>query len=318
MTQLPLGRLGYGAAALGNLYSSMDDDDARRTLEAAWLGGIRYFDTAPHYGLGLSERRLGDFLRTCPREDYVISTKAGRLLEPNPAFRPGEPDTEGFAVPARSTRRWDFTERGIRQSLEDSLDRMGISRVDILYLHDPDAYDMDAALSEALPALQRLKAEGLVRAIGVGSNSAEALHTLVDRTELDLVMLAGRFTLLEQPALTGLLPRCVERGVGVVAAGVFNSGILATAEVPADAHYNYGPAPQELLARARRLAAVCASFGVDLPDAAIQYPLRHPAVCNVVIGARGAEQISANIAGMDRALPRDLWDALEAEGLIPR
>lgn len=318
MTQLPLGRLGYGAAALGNLYSSMGGDDARRTLEAAWLGGVRYFDTAPHYGLGLSERRLGDFLRGRPREDYVISTKVGRLLEPNPAYRPGALDSEGFAVPATSTRRWDFSERGIRQSLEDSLERLGVPGVDILFLHDPDAYDMDAALGEALPALQRLKSEGLVRAIGVGSNSADALYTLVDRAELDLVMLAGRFTLLEQPALTGLLPRCVERGVGVVAAGVFNSGILATAKVPAGAHYNYGPAPRELLARARRLAAACAAFGVELPDAAIQYPLRHPAVCNVVIGARGAQQISANIAAMDRLLPQELWDTLEAEGLIPR
>ncbi|MGY2747427.1 aldo/keto reductase [Arthrobacter sp. UYCu723] len=318
MTQLPLGPLGYGAAALGNLYSSMGDDAARRTLEAAWRGGIRYFDTAPHYGLGLSERRLGEFLRTRPREEFVISTKVGRLLEPNPDYQSGELDTGGFAVPARSTRRWDFTERGIRQSLEDSLDRLGIARVDILYLHDPDAYDMDAALKNALPALQRLKREGLVRAIGVGSNSAEALHTLIDRTELDLVMLAGRFTLLEQPALAGLLPRCVERGVGVVAAGVFNSGILAKAKVPAGAHYNYGPAPRELLSRARRLAAVCATFGVELPVAAIQYPLRHPAVRNVVIGARGAQQISANIAGMGRPLPQALWDALEAEGLIPR
>lgn len=318
MTRPLLGRLGYGAAALGNLYSSMGDDAARRTLEAAWCGGIRYFDTAPHYGLGLSERRLGDFLRTRPREEYVISTKVGRLLEPNASYQPGALDTQGFSVPATSTRRWDFTERGIRQSLEESLDRLGISRVDILFLHDPDAYDMGSALRDALPALQRLKTEGLVRAIGVGSNSAESLHALIDRAELDLIMLAGRFTLLEQPALTGLLPRCVERGVGVVAAGVFNSGILAKAKVPAKANYNYGPAPQELLSRARRLAAVCAAFGVELPDAAIQYPLRHPAVHNVVIGARGAQQISSNIAGMDRMLPQDLWDALEDEGLIPR
>ncbi|KRE81777.1 aldo/keto reductase [Arthrobacter sp. Soil763] len=318
MTELSLGRLGYGAAALGNLYSHLGDEAALRTLEAAWQGGVRYFDTAPHYGLGLSERRLGAFLRTRPREDYVISTKVGRMLEPNPGYRPGDRDTEGFDVPARSIRRWDFTERGIRQSLEDSLERLGIPSVDILFLHDPDAYDMDAALRHALPALERLKSEGLVRAIGVGSNSAGALDTLVERADLDLVMLAGRYTLLEQHAAAGLLPRCLERGVGVVAAGVFNSGILARPRVPATAHYNYLPAPPELLSRARQLAAVCEDFGVELPDAAIQFPLRHPAVRNVVIGARGARQIDANIAAMNRPLPPELWEKFEAEGLIAR
>lgn len=318
MIHLPLGRLGYGAAALGNLYSRMDDAPARRTLETAWAGGVRYFDTAPHYGLGLSERRLGAFLGTLPREEFIVSTKVGRLLIPEQAGPPQGMDTEGFEVEAWATRRWDFSERGIRQSLEESLERLGLSRVDILFLHDPDLYDMDQAFDEALPALQRMKSEGLVDAIGVGSNSAQDLETLVERAELDLIMLAGRFTLLEQPALAGLLPRCLERGVGVIAAGVFNSGILAKTTVPAGANYNYGPAPQELLERARRLAAVCEGFGVDLPAAAIQYPLRHPAVRNVVIGARGADQIAANIGGMEQEVPEALWDALGAEGLIPR
>lgn len=317
MTLPPLGNLGYGAAALGNLYSRIDDDASHQTLSAAWNGGIRYFDTAPHYGAGLSERRLGDFLRTKDRSEFVISTKVGRLLVPNTRYQPGDRDSEGFDVDARMMRRWDFTEAGIRRSLEESLERLGLGSVDILFLHDPDVYSMKAALAEGLPALRKIQSEGMVKAVGVGSNSASALAELVQRSELDVVMMAGRYTLLEQPAVGDMLPRCMERGTRVVAAGVFNSGILATGTVPGTAHYNYGPAPAELLERAQRLAAVCRRHGVDLPAAALQFPLRHPAVCNVVIGARGAAQISGNILRMNSSVPDALWQDLHAEDLIP-
>jgi len=302
-----LGRLGFGGAGIGNLYTAIPDGEALATVLAAWDAGVRYFDTAPHYGLGLSEQRLGAVLRDKPRADFVISTKVGRRLEPqDPA---GRRDNEGFEVPADAVRRWDFSEHGIRQSLEDSLLRLGLERVDIAYLHDPDAYDLDAGIRQALPVMEKLRREGLVGAIGVGTNSAEAALACVDAADLDLVMLAGRYTLLEQPAVP-LLGRCTERGTGVVAVGTYNSGLLARPEVPDDAHYNYGQAPRALLERARALAALCRDFGVELPTAALHFPLRHPAVVNVTVGARSPEQAAENAARMDTAVPEELWEAV--------
>ncbi len=198
MTVVELGRLGYGAADLGNLYRAMSDDDARAVLEAAWESGVRYFDTAPHYGLGLSERRLGSFLATKPREQVVVSTKAGRLLRPSPETADRQDDAHGFAVPASLRRVWDFSAAGIRASLEESLEGLGLSRVDILYLHDPDEHDLAADLATAVPALAALRDEGLVDAIGIGSKSTEALLAGVRTEALDLAMVAGRYTLLEQ------------------------------------------------------------------------------------------------------------------------
>ncbi|OFI38873.1 aldo/keto reductase [Arthrobacter sp. SW1] len=305
-----VGRLGFGGAPIGNLYSAIPDGEALATVLAAWDAGIRYFDTAPHYGLGLSERRLGAVLRDKPREEFVISTKVGRLLEPQHAA--GRRDAEGFDVPADAVRRWDFNEQGIRRSLEDSLLRLGLDRVDIAYLHDPDAHDLDAGIRQPF-VLEKLQDEGLAGAIGVGTNSVDAALACVDAAELDLVMLAGRYTLLEQPRLP-LLERCMERGTGVVAVGVFNSGLLARPEVPADAHYNYGQAPAAVLERARALAALCRDFGVELPTAALHFPLRHPAVVNVTVGVRSPEQVVANAARMDAAVPDELWDAVAALG----
>ncbi|YCI00890.1 aldo/keto reductase [Arthrobacter sp. D2-10] len=310
------GPLGFGAAGIGNLYREVPDEVAWETLEAAWDGGIRYFDTAPHYGLGLSERRLGEFLRTKPREEFLVSTKVGRLLRPNNRFI-GQSDDEGFAVPARTTRRWAPDEVGVRASVEESLDRMGLDSVDILYLHDPDVYDLDEGIRTALPALEKLRREGMARAIGVGANSADALLACVENADLDLIMLAGRYTLLEQPALNGLLPVCTRRGVGVVNVGVFNSGLLASHSVRDDAHYNYRPAPRPVIDRARRLADVCREYDVELPSAAIQFSLRHPAVRTVVVGARTRDQIRQNMAHMATEIPDQLWEALMSEGLVP-
>lgn len=316
MSDLPFGPLGFGAAGIGNLYRAVDDSVARAAVEAAWAGGIRYFDTAPHYGLGLSERRLGLALGDKPRGEFLVSTKAGRLLVP--ADNPSRSrDDEGFDVPADLRRVWDPTEAGIRRSLEESLDRLGLDYVDVLYLHDPDAYDLEAGITQALPAMVKLRAEGLVKAIGVGSNSSDALLECVQRSELDLVMLAGRYTLLEQPAQENLLPACVEHGVGVVNVGVYNSGLLARATISDDAHYNYVPAPQEILDRARRLAACCAEFGVELPTAALQFSLRHPAVRTVVVGASSPSQIGQNIARMLEPIPEELWEELRRRSLVP-
>ncbi|WP_035750410.1 aldo/keto reductase [Arthrobacter sp. 35W] len=308
--------LGFGAAGIGNLYRGVSDDDAAATVHAAWDAGIRYFDTAPHYGLGLSERRLGAVLASKPRDEFVISTKVGRVLDPtdNPD---GALDTQGFAVRADTVRRWDPSEAGIRRSIEDSLERLGLERIDIAYLHDPDVYDLDAGISQALPALQKLRAEGLVSQIGVGANSAEALAACVRGADLDLIMLAGRYTLLEQPALAELLPLCTENGVGVVNVGVYNSGLLARPVVPDDAHYNYAPAPVAILAKARALAACCAEFGVDLPTAALKFSLRHPAVRSVVVGAATPAQISQTAERMAADVPAELWEALVEQGLLP-
>jgi D-threo-aldose 1-dehydrogenase len=313
---LGLGTLGLGTAPLGNLYRAIDDERAARTLDAAWGGGIRYYDTAPHYGLGLAERRLGDFLRDKPRDDYVVSTKVGRVLEPNPGFAGGRDIANGFDVPDDLVRRFDPTLAGVRRSLEDSLERLGLDRIDILLLHDPDAYDLDWGLREGLPALAQLRDEGLVDAIGVGVNDSVVATRAVLEGDLDVVMIAGRYTLLEQTAAADLLPACAARGVTVVDAAIFNSGLLATADPAAGARYDYGEAPADILARAKELADVCSEFGVELPTAAIHFPLRHPLVSTVVMGTANPESIVENLDRAAQSVPDELWKALAERGLI--
>jgi D-threo-aldose 1-dehydrogenase len=309
-----LGRLGHGAANVGNLYRAMTDGEASAVLEAAWESGIRYFDTAPHYGLGLSERRLGAFLATKPRREYVVSTKVGRLLRPSPATADRLDDASQFAVPASLERVWDFSADGIRASLEESLERLGLSEVDILYLHDPDEHDLAADLATGVPALAALRDEGLVAAIGIGSKSTEALVAAVRTGALDLAMVAGRYTLVEQPALDELIPACREGRVGVVAAAVFNSGLLSTPQP--GGRYEYGEVPADLLERARRIADVCARHGVTLPEAALQFPLRERAVRCVVVGGATPEHVRENARRVRTEIPDGLWHELAAEGLV--
>jgi D-threo-aldose 1-dehydrogenase len=319
---LPLRRLGrsgvavteisFGGAAIGNLFTAVTDDDARAAIDAAWDGGIRTFDTAPHYGLGLSERRLGAALRDRPRGEYVISTKVGRLLEPTPPTGPstaGGRDTEGFDVPAGLVRQFDFSADGIRRSLAASLGRLGLDRVDIALIHDPDAHG-EQALREAYPALARLRAEGVVRAIGVGMNQPEMLTRFVRETDIDVVLVAGRYTLLDQSAADTLLPAALERGVSVIAAGVFNSGVLA-APAPG-ATYDYEAAPGSLISRALRLQEICAESGVPLRAAAARFPLAHPAVASVLIGARSAAEVTDAITLRGLDIPAELWQSLAA------
>ena len=312
-----LSPLGFGGASIGNLYRAVPDEQASETLHAAWDAGIRYFDTAPHYGLGLSERRLGAFLRGKPRDEYILSTKVGRLLVPNADYDGGRDLANGFDVSDDLVRRFDPSASGIRRSLEESLERLGLDRIDILYLHDPDAYDLEWGLREGLPALAALRDEGLVAQIGVGVNDSAVAARAVREGELDLVMIAGRYTLLEQPALVDLFPACAQRGVRIVDAAVFNSGLLATDDPGADAHYDYGRVPDETLARARRLADCCREFGVELPAAALQYPLRHPLVATVVVGTSRPEAVRENARRMAADIPESLWVELEARGLIP-
>ncbi|BDZ40299.1 aldo/keto reductase [Microbacterium suwonense] len=277
--------LGYGAANVGNLFRALSDEEAWAVLEAAWDAGIRYFDTAPHYGLGLSERRLGAFLQTKSRDEFVVSTKAGRLLRPNPDHEPGGLDTaHDFFVPDDLRREWDFSETGIRASIAESQERLGLDRIDVLYLHDPERNDLDLALAQAYPALEKVRAEGLIGAIGVGSMATDALTRSVREADLDLIMVAGRYTLLEQPAAAEVLPACAEHGTGIVAASVFNSGLLAQPEPQRSGRYEYGQLPEELWGRLVRIAAVCKDHDVPLPAAAIQFPLQSSLVRSVVVG----------------------------------
>jgi D-threo-aldose 1-dehydrogenase len=301
--------LSFGGAALGNLFTPVDDEAAVATVDAAWNGGIRTFDTAPHYGLGLSERRLGGALASRPRAEYVISTKVGRLLEP--LAEPHGTDTEGFAVPAHSRRVFDFSADGVLRSLEASLVRLGLDRVDIALIHDPDDQG-EQALREAYPALERLRSEGCVRAIGVGMNQAGMLTRFVNDTDVDVVLVAGRYTLLDQSAADALLPSALDHGVSVIAGGVFNSGLLAAPG--AGARYDYRAAPDRLIARAQELAATCARFGVPLRAAAARFPLGHPAIASVLVGARSAAEITDAIQLREADIPAALWTALAAGG----
>ncbi|MBO0803641.1 MAG: aldo/keto reductase [Nocardiopsaceae bacterium] len=318
---LPVRRLGrsgvavtevaFGGAVIGNLYRAIPDADARAAVDAAWDGGIRFFDTAPHYGLGLSERRLGEALAERPREEYVISTKVGRLLVPvDPGF--AGRDAGEFDVRASHSRRWDFSADGVRRSLSDSLERLGLDRVDIALIHDPDDFG-EQALAEAYPALERLRGEGVVRAIGAGMNQAPMLARFVRETDVDVVLVAGRYTLLDQSASRDLLPLAAERGVSVLAGGVFNSGVLAA---PVDgAAYDYATAPSSLVERAREISGICERFGVPLRAAAARFPLRHPAVASVLIGVRSASEVTDALALWSAGIPDGLWPTLAAAGV---
>jgi D-threo-aldose 1-dehydrogenase len=295
----------FGAAPIAGLYAPVSEETAAGTLAAAWAAGIRAFDTAPHYGVGVSERRLGAFLAGQPRDEFTVCTKVGRLLVPAAGDVQGE---EGFYGIPPLTRVRDYSRDGVRRSLEESLDRLGLDRVDIVLIHDPDDF-MEQAAGEAYPALASLRDQGVVRAIGAGMNSASALAWLAERCDLDCVLAAGRYTLLDQSAAEALFPLCQRRGVAVLAAGVFNSGILAD---PDDGGtYDYAPAPPAVVARARRMRDACARHGVPLPAAALQFTLRHPAVTAAVVGARSAEEITEDVSYLSIPVQDVLWAELD-------
>ncbi len=315
--ELDVPRWGYGAANLGNLFRPLTDDESWLILEAAWGSGIRFFDTAPHYGLGLSERRLGDFLRTKPRDEFVVSTKAGRLIRPNPDDGGGLDLAHDFHVRTDLRREWDFSAEGIAVSLDESLERLGLDRIDVLYLHDPERFDLDLALAEALPALTALRDGGRVTAVGVGSMVTEALAASVRSAALDLVMVAGRYTLLEQPAARSVIPACRQTGAGIVAASVFNSGLLATDHPSRGDRYEYGGVPDDVWQRLTRIVDICRAHGVPLPAAALQFPLRERAVRSVVVGGSRPEHVRRNAELAELTIPPALWDELADAALIP-
>ncbi|MFD0071159.1 aldo/keto reductase [Streptomyces sp. NPDC127166] len=305
--------LAFGAAAIGNLFTAITDAEAEQAVHAAWDAGVRYFDTAPHYGLGLSERRLGAALRSRPRNEYVVSSKVGRVLEPTPGAQ-GDDLANGFAVPATHRRRWDFSAGGVRRSIEGSLERLGLDRIDIVYLHDPDDH-AGPALDQAYPELARLRHEGTVGAIGVGMNQADLLARFIRETDIDAVLLAGRYTLLDQRGLAELLPLAADRGVSIVIGGVFNSGLLA--DPRPGATYDYTAAPPDLLSRALDLKAVCERHGVPLRAAALRFPLGHPAVASVLVGTRSAAEARDAAAMLGHPVPDALWAELKERGLLP-
>jgi D-threo-aldose 1-dehydrogenase len=309
-TAVSVTELGFGGAPIGNLYAPVGEDEAYACVRAAWDGGVRYFDTAPHYGLGLSERRLGRALQGLPRDDYVVSTKVGRLLLPNPRPTGSDLAAGGFAVPDELVRHYDYSRDGVLRSLDASLTRLGLDRVDIVYVHDPEQH-MDAAFREAVPALVRLRDEGVVGAIGAGMNLVEPLLRFVTECDVDVVMLAGRWTLADRTGAP-LVEACADRGVSLVAAAPFNSGLLATAVPPDGAHFDYGPAPADVLGFARQLAGGCTAAGGQLPHAAMRFPLRAPAVAAVVAGMRTAEQARTDVAWADTDVEAELWARLDA------
>ena len=310
---IEVGPYAFGVAPVANLGHEVAEEEAATALEAAWSAGVRYFDTAPHYGLGLGERRLGAFLATKPRDEFVLSTKVGRVLVDNPLGV--QQDDEGFDVRSPLVRRLDYSADGVRRSLDDSLERMGLDRIDVVFVHDPDEFYRES-MEEAFPALDELRREGVIGSYGAGMNQSAMLTNFVLNTDLDVVMCAGRYTLLEQGALDDLLPAASARGVSVIAAAVFNSGLLARDRPAPGATYDYAPASAEMLARVGAIADVCEANGVSLPAAALQFALGHPAVATVCTGARSAAQVRRNAGLFDLPIPDSLWADLASAGLL--
>lgn len=297
--------LGLGCAQLGGVFRPLSDDEAHDVVTAAWDNGIRYFDTAPHYGLGLSEQRLGAALSGRPRDEYIVSTKVGRLIRPRVGRHT---DVRGHHS-ERYDRVWDFSRDGVLRSLEESLERLGLDRVDVLLIHDVGERYGEALLY-AVPALIELRDQGVIGSIGAGDGNAHTLTRFAAEADIDVVLEAGRYTLLDRVAERSLLPTCAEHGVDVIAAGVFNTGLLATPDPQPGAKFEYIDADAPSIATARAMAEVCASHGVELPSAALQFPLRNASVTRVVVGAETPEQIAQAANRLLAPIPPALWDDL--------
>lgn len=307
---LLVSQLGLGTAPLGGMFSSIAEAASDQLIDAAIHTGIRYFDTAPLYGHTRAERRLGRGLAPHRGSNPIISSKVGRILEPGPVVEPTIfVDTDPFQPV------FDFSREGVRRSLESSLERLGVDRIDIVFIHDPDDH-ADQAIAEAYPALHELRDEGVVTSIGVGMNQSAVPTRFVEETDIDVVLIAGRYTLLDQSAQQDLLGAALRREVTIVAAGVFNSGVLMN---PTSAGtYNYEQAPQRVIDRARELHAAIAPYDVPVSAVGLQFPLRHPAISVVLTGARSADELQQNVAAFDADIPDALWEDLEDRGLIER
>lgn len=316
--------LGFGGAAIGNLYRRVSEADAHASVAAAWASGVRYFDVAPHYGFGLAESRLSAALSDLdPAGEALISTKVGRVLEPIAADQ-AQGERHGFVDAAAFEPRFDYSHDGVMRSLEASLKRLGRDHIDILLAHDlgaathgaDDAAHWAAFMDGGYKAMLSLRDQGVVRAIGLGANEAAVCRRALDQGDFDVFLLAGRYTLLEQAPLDDLLPACTQAGVSLIVGGPFNSGVLACAAPAGNAHYDYGAPPAWVTNKVAALRGVCARFGVELPAAALQFPLAHSAVVSVIPGAADAEEARLAAARIAAPIPAGFWQALHAEGLI--
>ncbi|MGF6976557.1 D-threo-aldose 1-dehydrogenase [Paraburkholderia sp. JPY465] len=312
--------MGFGAAPIGNFFRPISDDESASLVKAAWEAGVRYFDTAPSYGHGLSEARCGQSLRWYPREDFVLSTKVGRLLKPR---RRSEINFKPWVDGLPFEWHFDYSYDGAMRSIEDSLQRMGLEHVDIALIHEVDEYThgsrqpevFEVAMSGAAKALLRLREEGVIKAIGVGVNECSVAQAAIERIDFDCVLLAGRYTLLEQDALDSFLPMCIQKQVSVIVGGGYNSGILATGATPT-AKYNYAPATEPILERVRRIERVCAKYNVPLKSAAMHFILAHPAIPTVIPGVRSVAQLNENLSTFRAEIPKDFWSELRSMELI--
>jgi D-threo-aldose 1-dehydrogenase len=318
--------LGFGGNVLGNLYGVVDENAALDTVAAAYETGVRFFDTAPLYGHGLSEHRLGTALRRYPRDSFILSTKVGRLLKPHGKLPPPKLDpSQGgiFSDELPFQPIFDYSYDGTMRSVEDSLQRLGMNRVNVVLIHDADEWThqayyqhrLEEVRNGALPALEKLKAEGVIGAFGAGVNQAEACEKLMDLGRFDCFLLAGRYTLLEQEALDRFLPRCIKENVSIILGAPFNSGILATGAI-AEARYNYLPAPEKIKAKVAAIERICKKHNVTLAAAALQFPLAHPAVCNIIPGARSPAEAISNAKLMQEEIPGGFWRDLQAASLL--
>jgi len=314
--------LGLGGAPLGNLFTSITDDQAQGLLAAALDDGCRSFDTAPHYGNGLSEHRFGRALREIPRADFLLSTKVGRLLLP---FADAPREQNSFVGVPPFVQVWDYSAAGVRRSVEDSLQRLGLARLDVVFIHDCDVANhgddyprvLRQVVEEALPELRRMQHEGLLQHIGLGVNDVQVCLDVLRQTDLDCLLLAGRYTLIDHSALAELLPLCVQRGVSIALGGAFNSGILATGvRSRKDVRFNYAPAPQAWIDRVAAIENLCEQFGVPLRAAALQFPLAHPAIEIVMLGAQDETHWQDAVQMMGHVIPDAFWEALRSAGLL--
>jgi D-threo-aldose 1-dehydrogenase len=323
-TDLRVSEIGFGAAPLGNLYQEVADTDARATLGAAWDAGVRYFDTAPYYGFGLSERRLGDTLRGQDRDAWVLSTKVGRLLEPAPHVADTR-ERHGFRSLMPFEPLYDYSYQGVMRAFEDSLQRLGLARIDVLFIHDIGAVThgdehrelFRVCMEGGYAALDELRAKGLVRAIGLGVNEWEVCEEAMKHGRFDCFLLAGRYTLLEQSALDTFMPTCARHGATLVIGGAFNSGILASGtRGDGVLRYDYAPAPKAIVERVRRIESVCDKYDVTLAAAALQFPLAHALVSSVIPGLGSPQQVAQTVGLFREPIPSAFWHELRRQGLL--
>jgi D-threo-aldose 1-dehydrogenase len=311
---------GFGTAPVGNIFREIEEKTSDDMFQCAWDAGIRYYDTAPMYGHGLSELRTGHSLRWKERNEYILSSKVGRVLYPAPK------DSINYAPWVNAGRfrsEFDYSYDGTMRSFEDSLQRMGLEHLDIVFIHDIDRFTrgddqpqvFKTAMDGCWKALESLRSQGIVKAIGVGVNEWQVCQDALEQRDFDCFLLAGRYTLLEQEALNSFLPLCQARGAAVVVGGGFNSGILATGAVEG-AKYNYAPAPQDVMDRVKRIEKICADYNVPLPAAALQFVVAHPAIPSFIAGTRTVEQLEKNLAWFSHPIPKEFWRDLKSRGLL--